>query len=124
MKQVEKVWAAISAHKENLSTHKVELSLVSDMETILKQAEQTERELRDGVFKARDLEENLNDVINFIQKDTDILEDIEAEASRLLSQFEQAANNLGVNPRDNKAFTQLNDKMDDIRSTIIDGQEY
>ena len=124
MKQVEKVWAAISAHKENLSTHKVELSLVGDMNDFISENKGAAKDLQDDVTVARDLEDRLADVTDEIRTKTNQLEDASIKGGQLLQRFETAAKNLGIDPRDNQSYVELENIIEDINGSVNIGSEY
>lgn len=116
MKQIQKVWAEITAKKAEvaLSKKKLQLSALDDV----KEAQDL---LEQGIAKADAFDKRMADVMQELERVSnvvfDVLGDAEAEADALrddyakaeaaLDEFESLADDLGVDPADNANWANL-----------------
>lgn len=116
MKQIQKVWAEITAKKAEvaLSKKKLQLSALDDV----KEAQDL---LEQGIAKADAFDNRMADVMQELERVSntvfDVLGDAEAEADALrddyakaeaaLDEFEALADDLGVDPSDNANWANL-----------------
>jgi len=131
MKQIEKVWAAINAHKENLSTHKVELNLVGDVQKALSdgksalskaqkafdQLDTVDRELVNQVKKA------IADADKASAQYTSARDEaiqISIRVADILERAEQGARELGFDAKSIQGYSELDNIFNDLDSLPID----
>lgn len=128
MKQIQKVWAEITAKKAEvaLSKKKLQLSALDDV----KEAQET---LELGIAKADAFDKRMADVMQELERVSntvfDVLGDAEAEADALrddyakaeaaLDEFEGLADELGVDPSDNANWANLESLISNDASDAI-----
>ena len=126
MKKVESVWAELSAKKEALSSGKLELNAVDDindeyfrLEKAIGEAYNAEEdvygftmELEAVIEKGRELTEKMNRIKGLV-------EDHLNDAAAALDQYDRLANELGVRGEENESYRNLRDLADDQAMDVI-----
>jgi len=118
MKQVEKVWAELSAKAQEVELsdeQKVELSALNDVkssESLLERAIQEGEAIESFVFRFADKLESVmlegKEALKTIEKTSNLLFKNRKEAIDALNEFESLSNEIGMDPKGNSSFSNLN----------------
>ena len=134
MKQIQKVWAEITAKKAEvaLSAKKLQLSALDDVKAALEILERDVAEMDSikGRFAAANSAiKNAENAVMEIRDDIDMLqtelERSQGNAENALEEFQSLANELGVEASDNKAWADLEFFLrEDFDDTFMDADTY
>jgi hypothetical protein len=115
MKQVEKIWAELSANASTeLSAEevKVELSAVSDLKELISDAKRIISLQEDGVQWGQKAESQYNEVMKVVTDAEGITRgalrqagNLKTESDKVLNKIEVAAKELGINPNDIEGYS-------------------
>lgn len=134
MKQIQKVWAEITAKKAEvaLSAKKLQLSALDDVKAALEILERDVAEMDSikGRFAAANSAiRNAENAVMEIRDDIDMLqtelERSQGNAENALEEFQSLANELGVEASDNKAWADLEFFLrNDFDDAFMDADSY
>lgn len=134
MKQIQKVWAEITAKKAEvaLSAKKLQLSALDDVKAAMEILERDVAEfdrIRGKFEAANSAIRNAENVVMEVRDDMDMLqselEDSQSKAFDALEEFESLANELGVEASDNKAWSDLDFFLNnDFNDAYLDADRY
>lgn len=134
MKQIQKVWAEITAKKAEvaLSAKKLQLSALDDVKAALEILERDVAEMDSikGRFAAANSAiKNAENAVMEIRDDIDMLqtelERSQGNAENALEEFQSLANELGVEASDNKAWADLEFFLrNDFDDAFMDADNY
>jgi chromosome segregation ATPase len=134
MKQIQKVWAEITAKKAEvaLSAKKLQLSALDDVKAALEILERDVAEMDSikGRFAAANSAiKNAENAVMEIRDDIDMLqtelERSQGNAENALEEFQSLANELGVEASDNKAWADLEFFLrNDFDDAFMDADSY
>lgn len=116
MKQIQKVWAEITAKKAEvaLSKKKLQLSALDDvkeaqdlLEQGIAKADAFDKRMADVMQELERVSNTVFDVLGDAEAEADALRDDYAKAEAALDEFEGLADELGVDPADNANWANL-----------------
>jgi len=122
MKQVEKIWAELSAKAQEVETPqestelseevKVELSAVGDLKELISDARRIISLQEDGVQWGQKAESQYNEVMKVVTDAEGITRgalrqagNLKTESDKVLNKIEVAAKELGINPNDIEGYS-------------------
>lgn len=118
MKQVEKVWAELSAKAQEVElseNEKIELSALDDVrsaESLLERAIQEGEAIESSVFRFADKLEDImlegKETLKTLQKTADLVFKNRKEGIDALNEFEKLSSEIGMDPNGNSSFSNLN----------------
>jgi DNA repair ATPase RecN len=134
MKQVEKIWAELSAkntQEVELSEEKVELSIAQDLQKVLSDAKSTISNAQKAYDKLGSVDQKLVNQVRKAMSDADnAAEDYQSardEATKMsiiiadvLEQAERAAKDLGVDAKSIKGYSELDGMYNDVDALPAD----
>jgi len=130
--RLEKVYSKLPNQKVNLKAHKVDLSLVDDIQNELDGFEQSESEALylayeygDEIIDAYDQFNTKYNLDNYIVNGaTTDLEEISERISKSLSELQTKAEELGIDPNDIlSGFDDLKQRVENAPSLVIDAKQ-
>ena len=134
MKQIQKVWAEITAKKAEvaLSAKKLQLSALDDVKAAMEILERDVAEfdsIRGRFAAANSAIKNAENAVMEIRDDIDMLqtelERSQGNAENALEEFQSLANELGVEASDNKAWSDLEFFLrNDFDDALMDSDNY
>lgn len=127
MKRVQGIWAELSALKQNLSSKKVNLNAIDDIEDEIFRLQKAigeafsaeeevygfSMELEAVIEKGRKLTEKMKDIKDLVGEHLN-------DAQAVLDEYDRLANELGVRGEENESYRKLRNLADDQGMDVID----
>jgi hypothetical protein len=127
MKQVQKVWAELSALKKNLSSRKVNLNLTDDLEdqisiTRMAIGEAVAVEERLYLFEEQldTLIKSAKEIVGAAEDVKDLIGDHQRDGYQIMDEFDRLANELGIQGVENESYRNLATLLEDKAQFYID----
>lgn len=95
MKQVEKIWLEMAAKKAELATHKVELSILKELEKLTQAAKDIQMDLRDSQGEIENAMQALNRAAENVGNELQYAEAIDSDIETVIREAMKAAEALG-----------------------------
>ena len=95
MKQVEKIWSEMAAKKAELATHKVELSILKELEKLTQAAKDIQMDLRDSQGEIENAMQALNRAAENVGNELQYAEAIDSDIETVIREAMKAAEALG-----------------------------
>ena len=127
MKRVQGIWAELSARNRNLSSNKINLNAIDDIEDEIFRLQKAigeafsaeeevygfSMELEAVIEKGRKLTEKMKDIKDLVGEHLN-------DAQAVLDEYDRLANELGVRGEENESYRKLRNLADDQGMDVID----
>ena len=127
MKQVQKVWAELSARKTNLSSKKVNLNVTDDLEDqfiltrmAISEAVAVEERLYKFEQELDSLMKSAREIVEAAESAKDLIGDHQRDGYQIMDEFDRLANELGIQGVENESYRKLSDILDGDAQFYID----
>lgn len=127
MKQVQKVWAELSALKKNLSSKKVNLKVTDDLEDAFIMTRMAISEavaVEEKVYKFEQeldaLIKSAREIVEAAENAKDLIGDHQRDGYQIMDEFDRLANELGIQGMENESYRKLADILEGDAQFYID----
>ena len=124
-RELSKVFSKLSREDVNLGSHKVELTLLNDLQKLYdvvdKLTDETDswrKPTQEIINKIKNLKEDVRNELSFAENKLDALESFIPKLQSMKDKISQQAKDLGIKPKDIKGFDKI-----DIRIAYIKGKK-
>lgn len=100
----------------NLASEKINLGLVEDMKALYNASKLFNEQSKKNITEAGIINKNALQVVSKQEEIDKKADDLESKAERLYKEFEKAAKDLGLNPKNSDAFKLYNDILKELVS--------